>query len=168
MRSRCCFAVNMRKASCMSFLYSIEHCSTIRRPFEVSSTIRIRRSFLSSFRTTSHLDSRRSMAVVIDPVVRSVSDPSTLTGWGPLTRSTSSTRKSESQSPIFFLLASDFRRRDRYALQIAANNWCPSCSAGRCSVFAMRKIVCQRPSGTATQTILHLQGKGIEPSTLNT
>jgi hypothetical protein len=62
--------------------------------------VRTRRSLVLSTRVTKSLEKRRSTATLIEPGVRSTIGPIVLTGIGPLCTRTSSTRKSESPSPV--------------------------------------------------------------------
>ena len=70
-----------------------------RRPDPVSWTIRLRRSFESAVLRTNFLDSRRSTAAVIEPLVSRTFSPMKFTGCGPLCRSTSNTANSEMPNP---------------------------------------------------------------------
>src|SRR6266403_180065 len=75
------------------------------RPFGVSSTWRTRRSSAWSLRETSPFLTSRSTATLIEPGVSQTLGPIVFTGSGPLWRSASRTRKSESPSSVRLMLS---------------------------------------------------------------
>ena len=86
--------VSSRSSACFWKARSIK-C----RPVLVSRTILLRRSFGLDVLRISFLDSRRSTAAVIEPLVSRTFRPMIFTGCGPLCRSTSNTAKSERPRP---------------------------------------------------------------------
>ena len=78
-------------------------------------TTRARRSLACSARATRPRCSSRSIAVVIEPLVRSTRRPISLTDCGPLCNSTSRTPKSEMHMSSDTMLRSAWRTIDRCA-----------------------------------------------------
>jgi len=68
-------------------------------PFSVKATVLTRRSRALSIRLTNPFLYRRSTATLTEPGLRSTFGPIEFTGIGPLCRSTSKTRKSDSPNP---------------------------------------------------------------------
>jgi len=91
--------LNTAMVSSMSLACFWKARSIKLRPALVSWTIRPRPSVWSAVLRTSFLDSRRSTAAVIEPLVSKTFFPMTFTGCGPLCRSTSNTAKSELPRP---------------------------------------------------------------------
>ncbi len=83
------------KAACLRKIGAINSL-----PFEVSDTIRTRRSSGLSTRLTRPLPTRRSTAVLIEPGVRCTFGPIVFTGKGPLFKRASRIRKSVSSIPV--------------------------------------------------------------------